>query len=197
MDTSSGLHAATFERHTGDVPQRTEPHLMFYDPAKGRFWSQSLIAEAERRTPSTVDVSGFLLTPQEAGVEQAQDPAGHLSGILGRLNAVRQLQSNWDSYGAEPPTPAAVSEAVKIVWTIVARHFPSVGDRAIPFTVAPLSRGVQVEWRGETDCIEVQIGAGGELGYLLVRGQGDLRGSEERDSVQEADVLGLIATVIA
>jgi hypothetical protein len=125
-------------------------------------------------------------------------PFSSLLEILQRLSQVESVRYNWDSYGGEPPSHAAVESAQNLVWTIVNMMFGSVGERAVPFSLAPLSGGgIQAEWRGRNDTVEVEINHGGGYGYLLIRGAGDARAFEEKDEVPEPEIVDLVRSVVS
>jgi hypothetical protein len=125
-------------------------------------------------------------------------PFSSLLETLQRLSQVESVGFDWDSYGSEPPSHAAIDSAQNLVWTLVNTMFSSVGERAVPFSLAPLSGGgIQVEWRGNTDAIEVEINPVGRYGYLLIHGAGDARTFQEKDDVLEPELIDLVRRVVS
>lgn len=117
--------------------------------------------------------------------------------VLDRIDQLGWLESNWDSYGGEPPTAEATAAAASLVTAVAGKLFHEVGDRVRPYAVAPLADGcIQLTWRGVSDEIEVEVGAQGTLGYLLVRGRGEDEAYQEGDDVSEARILDLVAGVV-
>jgi hypothetical protein len=118
------------------------------------------------------------------------DPVWRLRAMLERLDGMDLVGQNWDSYASEPPSTAAVSKARTLVWDIVGQGFGAAGVRSIPFAIVPLSgAGLQIEWRGATDSIEVEIGPDGTFGYLLSKGHEPHREFEEANNVPEAELV--------
>jgi hypothetical protein len=140
----------------------------------------------------------YVRTDQRPAEAAALRPFSRLLETLHRLSRVETVGLNWDSYGGEPPSHAAVGSAQNLVWTLVNTMFGLVGERAIPFSLAPLSGGgIQAEWRGRNDAIEVEINRAGNYGYLLIRGAGDARTFQEQDDVPETEIVDLVRRVIA
>jgi len=133
--------------------------------------------------------------PVKAG---SMRPYSSLLGTLQRLSQIESVGQNWDSYGSEPPAHAAIGAAQNLVWPVINTMFGSVGGRAVPYALAPLSGGgIQAEWRGKNDAIEVEIDRVGRYGYLLIHGTGDARTFEERDDVSESEIINLIGRVVS
>ena len=114
---------------------------------------------------------------------------------LRQLDEIQRLPHDWDTYRSESPSAQAVSTAREIIWEA---FIESSGASGLPFALAPLSgRGLQLEWRGPDGALEVEVGADGALGYLLVRGEGPDREFQEQDGVPREQVLQLIRSVIS
>jgi hypothetical protein len=128
--------------------------------------------------------------------EQKRGPA--LAEIGSRLDEIAGLEHDWDSYGSEPPSAFAVLTARTLVRDVAARVPASPEDHAIPFAILPLSgAGVQIEWRGASRAIEVDISRDGELSYLLLEGYGSARAAEERHNVPRSGLLDLISALVS
>lgn len=83
-----------------------------------------------------------------------------LPQALERLAVLKQLQPNWNSYGAEPVHPLAIQRAEQVLRTLadVTRE---------PF-VGPASRGgVAIEWHTDEVDIELVVGADGSFEAAL------------------------------
>src|SRR5439155_24836370 len=67
-----------------------------------------------------------------------------------RLDAIKNLPFNWDSYGSAPPSNATVDAASNLIWkAYLVSLYGSGGKPAVPYVVLPLSGGgVHVAWRG-------------------------------------------------
>ncbi len=115
-----------------------------------------------------------------------------------RLDELATLQDDWDTYGGAPPAKAALQVARRLLATIHASYGGRVGRRSSPTHIAPLpSGGVQLEWAAPFREIEVEVGADGELAYLLIDGLGDQRQFTEGEEVPTATIVELVVGVLA
>jgi len=120
-----------------------------------------------------------------------------IAEALERLRQIKGVGPNWDSYGSEAPTHAAVARAHSLIWEVYMGSVNAGQRPAVPYSVVPLSGGgVQVEWRGDAAAIEVEISSEGIFGYLLARGSGPSREFEEAENVSQSRILQLIRDVI-
>ncbi len=88
-----------------------------------------------------------------------------------RMASYRKLGPNWDSYGAERISEKAIQISGDLLTRIQSEWSIRLGESMKPYFVAPVANGgIQLEWRGDYSEIEVEIGPGGDLGYLLVKG---------------------------
>ena len=116
-----------------------------------------------------------------------------LNQTFDRLAQISKLPPNWDSYGAEPVSSVAVVKACQLLVNVKESCYNLVGEKVLPFTVAPLADGgVQVEWRGTMGVLEVEISPDGEFGYLSIAGEGNSRKFEEKDPADWEELLSLV-----
>jgi hypothetical protein len=171
----------------------------FFDPATGRFTSQSQLAIMEPATQCRPTADPVNFRSQQPTEDLTEDPVYNLRVMLDRLNGIQKFEDNWDSYGAQSPSDRAVTASNNLVWNVIARCFATSSKRAIPYSVLPLSgAGVQMEWRGITDSIEVEVSSDGKFGYLLTRNEASpARYREERDDVSEGEILRLVASTMS
>jgi hypothetical protein len=101
-------------------------------------------------------------TPVNDRLEELLQPTLH------RLEEMAALPQGWDSYGADPPSPAAVATARDLVLLVGGQLGTLAGDRVKPFAVVPFDGGVQLEWRGAHAEVEIDVEAAGEMSYLYV-----------------------------
>jgi hypothetical protein len=121
--------------------------------------------------------------------------AAEFSGVAQRLDELAQLQSDWDSFGSDPPSETAVMTSKGLIVTVAAAL--QRVDQPLPFFIGPISGGgVQVEWRGPSGSIEVEVDADGGFNCLIARGSGTERRFEERHGLSLADTEELIASVV-
>ena len=118
-----------------------------------------------------------------------------LDAVLQRIAGFADLEPDWDSYGAEPSSPVARTEATRWVEIVADLFEPRVGAAAVPYSVAPLADGgVQIEWRGSGGIVELEVGPAGELGYLF-EGTGDP--TNEADDASWSEVLRALLRALA
>ncbi len=110
-----------------------------------------------------------------------------------RLAELAHLERDWDSYGADPPTPHAMSTAK----TMIRRTAKHLGGRGVPYEIMPIADGgISLEWRYPT--IELGLNACPEGGwsYLLVEKDGTGRRSVEGYDLSNEDAYALSLRVI-
>lgn len=113
---------------------------------------------------------------------------------LQRVTRLADLQPDWDSYGADPPSAQAVAGAHDVLMAVNEQFAATRGESVLPFAIAPLNDGgLQLEWRGPLAEIEVDIDPTGHLGYLFVDKSGAERAFVEQDEAACPDVLAKIA----
>lgn len=101
-----------------------------------------------------------------------------------RLAEIAALPRNWDPYGSEPPSPVAIGLAFGILGAAAATFGSAASERLIPDHIAPIADGgIQMEWSAGEGAIEVYISPDEVLGYLLIRGEGRTRQTEEKGDV--------------
>jgi hypothetical protein len=121
--------------------------------------ADSTVIELRGRVSSLEEQISHLVQGQRL-LHQAQET----------LDEIARLEDNWDSYGAQRPTAAAISAAHVLLGRLWDELGPRVNDHAVPWAVAPLADGgVQCEWRGATSIIEVEIDSTGTMRYLVER----------------------------
>ena len=120
-----------------------------------------------------------------------------LAPAMKRLAHLSTLGPNWDSYGGEAISAAAISKATELLRTVKYMISEDYLDRVLPYMIAPLSNGgVQVEWRAPGCVLEVEIDPNDRMGYLLIKGEGDNRQFDECDQATWCEVLPLVARVL-
>lgn len=125
------------------------------------------------------------------------DTRGTVRQALHRLADMAALPTNWDSYGAEPPSSVAVGQAGVLVETVAEATHATLGTRIAPWTSAPIADGgIQVEWSASKRRIEVQVGPNGSLGYLIERESGGQPEYEEEEEASFDDVVNLIVRLL-
>ena len=114
-----------------------------------------------------------------------------------RLDALGALADNWDSYGGAPPTSISLQVARSLLSRLGQRHRIPLGRDVNPYHIAPLpSGGVQLEWTGALKDIEVEVGPGGGLAFLLIDRSGGERRFVEDEEVPATTILELIVSTL-
>lgn len=121
-----------------------------------------------------------------------------LRDVFQRIEQLGDLQADWDSYGGEPPARLAIRTAHEVFRDVIGA-WPALPDQRLrPFAVAPLrDGGVQMEWRTSAKELELEIGADGGIGYLLIDKRGSQREFAEGDTISRTEALDLIGLVLA
>jgi len=113
--------------------------------------------------------------------------AAWLDQALEYLEEFRALEEDWDSYGAAPITDVSLKAARRLLRAAAA------GELSKPYFVAPLPRGgVQVEWRGKRDALEIEISPQAGMSYLLIR---NMDGDRSFDRKENADLYDVVMAV--
>jgi hypothetical protein len=90
----------------------------------------------------------------------------------------------------------AVGEACALVYAVAETGLAERAGRYAPWTSAPIADGgLQVEWRGLSARIEVQVAPDGSVGYLIQRGEGRSAVYEEAEDVPFDDLVEAIVGV--
>lgn len=114
------------------------------------------------------------------------------------LDELARLPHDWDSYGAVPPTAAAISSAHGLLAGVAEQCADATDERILPWATAPLADGgVQFEWRGPGGAIEVEIAPDGRFGYLVERDESTVKRSVPNERVRLSDVVRELRGILA
>ena len=152
-----------------------------------------------RSSGSTVETAGpetHVATPEPTLTSDTL-PEGWMQRASDRLDDIAKLGPDWDSYGADPPSPLAIAIASELL-LIVDKNFGRLAyEQSQPQVVAPRADGgIQIEWGTRPVEIAVHADPSGVLVYLYVDRQGDIPKYEEVPSASWNEVLRLIAKVV-
>jgi hypothetical protein len=171
-------------------------------PSVHRVYTTDLFNSATGRSllPSTgVEVLSTSSPMSEVRLDISTNPQpiSPIAAALKDLERIEGLHADWDSYGSAAPSRVAVATARRIIWSVYMSSL-NPGQRPVaPYSVAPISGGgVQIEWRGETRAIEVEVSPEGAFGYLLVIGVEPSCEFEERDNVPQSRILELVRSLL-
>ena len=116
---------------------------------------------------------------------------------LVRLRQLALLEHDWDSYGGDSPTPAAIGAAERVVETVTQTIAKSTSLPAEPrVIVARGDGGIIMEWGSPRAALEIHVEPNGRLGYLLDETtDGDSRYTE-RDEAPWAEIEKHLAEVM-
>jgi len=114
-----------------------------------------------------------------------------------KLDELKNLPEDWDSYGADPISPNAIAKAKSIIISVVKSFSNAIGDVVQLTDVIPIADGgVQLEWVGPHAELEIEISPNGTIGFLYISGSGDRRKYEESEDNSLNDVYAKIARLI-
>lgn len=123
----------------------------------------------------------------------------NLAAVHRRISGFADLAPDWDSYGAERPSPEAIRAAQHYLDDLVDLFAWRFGEKVLPFWTSPLpSGGVQLEWRATAPELEleVEVHADGRLAFLLQRGHGAVAEYQEGEDASLDDVASLLGQVL-
>ena len=182
----------SFDRQRFTVLEKFTPQERFTPDAPPAPPFNAAVYTASMPTFAFYDYEGKQL-PMPVLVAEA---ARQIRNTMNDLDRIAALPADWDSYGSAPPTMVAVGSARRLINTVFQDSLLSARGPSFPFSVAPLSGGgIQVEWRGESSTIEVEVGPEGAFGYLQIKGTEPSSVCEEEDGVSESRILELVRSV--
>lgn len=96
--------------------------------------------------------------------------AQRFSGSLTKLLGMRELTTNWDSYGSVPPSQITVAHSIQLLANLF-KHFQNMNENLPEPFVAPVPDGrIQFEWENNKNELEVCIDDDGNMEYLFFPG---------------------------
>src|SRR3954447_19079229 len=91
-------------------------------------------------------------TPHDAAVAPPS-----LNDEIDQLNALAHLEPDWDSYGAAPISPKAITQARALIERVASKA-ARLGREAHPYYIGPTPiGGIQVEWRGNGRESQIEV----------------------------------------
>lgn len=156
------------------------------------------ILDQERSTTKTTDRTvRHNTSTSEDHRRHDEDAQRWLSSARQALDEVARLPADWDSYGASPPTGAAVSAGHDLLAVLWEHRGEAAGERAIPWAIAPLADGgVQFKWRRSSEAIEEEIDPKGVFNYLVERDERTTGHSDPGTGASTKEVLDHIRLVL-
>lgn len=116
---------------------------------------------------------------------------------LEQLDELRELEADWDSYGADPIAPRAIALATNLLYLVDEKLSGVAFEQSWPQIVAPRADGgVQIEWGTPPTQIAVHADPSGNLGYLYKAQHGEATQYEEKQSATWDQILQQIAIVV-
>lgn len=89
--------------------------------------------------------------------------------ISDRIDHLRSLKHDWDSYGADPISPKAIDAAEHLICRSIALLEERGKREPTPYVIAPVADGgVQVEWRGAAGALEVEVAPENDAHALII-----------------------------
>jgi hypothetical protein len=143
-----------------------------------------------RRTPLVQPVSPSV-SARDASPQRSL--IGRLRPVFDRLAEIAQLNEDWDTYGGAPPTAIAVGAVGQLIIAVAENLVNGAAEEAVPYSVMPIPNGgVQVAWHRASDELQIDIGPGGEFGYLRIEYEGGERRASEADGITFTDTIEAI-----
>ena len=116
---------------------------------------------------------------------------------LRKLDELRNLPEDWDSYGADPISPNAIAKAKSILTSVMIAFGGIIGNVVQLTDVIPIADGgVQLEWVGPHAELEIEISPNGNIGLLYISVSEGRRNYEESKDNSLNDVYTVIAKLI-
>lgn len=162
-------------------------------------WSGQMVQTTSTSAPTIIIGRPAITSTPRLG--PAPYSVGTVPAVLGRstqrLTALSTLADGWDSYGGKAPSERALQATRSLLSTLEAKYGVGFGTELNPVHIAPLPiGGVQLEWAGGSQDIEVEISPSGDFAYLLIDRTGEQRSFAEEDTVPAATIVGLVAQVL-
>lgn len=151
----------------------------------------------ENRLNTIAGMQSELVTTVNARRRTLHETHRNLEPAMERIGELASLDDDWDGEEAVKPTSRAIATAYQLIFCVTAPAFRPSRPALSPSTSAPISDGgIQVEWDGDQDRIEVQVNPDGSLGYLIIRRVGEALEYEESDHAMLGDVVALIHEIV-
>jgi hypothetical protein len=116
---------------------------------------------------------------------------------LRKLDELKNLPEDWDSYGADPISPNAIAKAKSIITSVMIAFGGIIGNVVQLTDVIPIADGgVQLEWIGPHAELEIEISPNGNIGLLYISVSEDRRNYEESKENSLNDIYTVIAKLI-
>jgi hypothetical protein len=111
-----------------------------------------------------------------------------------RLDSFAMYAPDWDDAGAATIAADTIMRAKRLVRDIFANNSRSEGE---PYYIGPIPNGgIQIEWRGDADSLEVEIRPDGEFDYLLVRGYANQPDIIYRRDIPFDEIVRLVSEIL-
>lgn len=123
--------------------------------------------------------------------------AGILQPAFDRLAELARLEVDWDSYGALPPSPEALDAARSFLITVVEQFGDAAAERVVPYSLMPIvDGGIQLEWRGATGAVELNIGPTRAMSFLLIERHGEQETFSEGSNLRWPGAIELVRWIL-
>lgn len=154
-------------------------------------------ARTSRSIPINSVLSNFRPQNPQTSYTFIGEPGFYLLSSLKRIDELRKLSPNWDSYDAKTPSPGAASIAKTLLISITSRLMAVPVCNLEPYDVIPTSvGGFQIEWQRPNSELEIEISPDGFLSYLLTEKRDGKEIFEEQECVDLNEVINLTLRVI-
>lgn len=136
-----------------------------------------------------LELLNFDSTSKSSGLTQAT--------ALRKLDELRNLSEDWDSFGADPISQNAITQAKSIITSVMLAFGSIIGNVVLLTDVIPIADGgVQLEWVGPHAELEIEVSPNGNIGLLYISDSEDRRNYEESENNSLNDVQAKIGRLI-
>lgn len=139
----------------------------------------------QRRLLTDPIVAKLTLRSGAIRVEADQPEPAWLYSVLDRLQHLSKLTEGWDSYGGHYPSDQSIFTALVVISHVL--EYESTAPAIVPLSEG----GVQLEWYGSGEELEIRVGASGEISAF--RFDERVGRGEEIDDVTLSDLSRLMA----
>ncbi len=136
----------------------------------------------EMRRPEEDEDDGLLRPEEEGRIEATRA----FRSSVERVEELRHLEDDWDSYGGSVPLKSTLDFALAFTRGLCRIFLSHDAELPPPFIVPTRNGGVQLEWKIGRRELELEIPAAGQFKYLWVAGTEESEGSISRwDAIRQ------------
>lgn len=184
--------------HEGGQEAASAPKISRRPPAEARQVADEVVAELVRLAHKIITIEPTRTTPTTLKLTVSPlQPKSTIEPSFERLEELSRLETDWDGYGGQSPTGKAVASAARLMAAAWDRCTGSDPGQCQPYEIMPITDGgLQLEWRGESQRLNLNVGPDGAISFLHITGRGDARIYREGDDLPFGEALRLVMQVV-